>query len=82
MPVIRWAPGPARQGRSRVAAIVFWTGAGLTLLGSRELRPVLDSTTGAGKEDQLGIAPYFSDGYVGILLTDSDHTVTAYRAEN
>ncbi|WP_030569778.1 PQQ-binding-like beta-propeller repeat protein [Streptomyces aureocirculatus] len=67
---------------NRVAPEVTLVRAGL-VYGTTENGPVvLDSTTGADKEDQPGIAPYFSDGYVGIALTESDHTVSAYRIEH
>lgn len=76
----RWTL-PDKSG-NRVAPEVTLVRAGL-VYGTTENGPVvLDSTTGADKEDQPGIAPYFSDGYVGIALTESDHTVTAYRTEN
>ncbi|MFD4483252.1 PQQ-binding-like beta-propeller repeat protein [Streptomyces sp. NPDC058471] len=72
---------PDKSG-NRVAPKVTLVRAGL-VYGTTENGPVvLDSTTGADKEDQPGIAPDFSDGYVGIALTDSDHTVTAYRTKN
>ncbi|WPO76725.1 PQQ-binding-like beta-propeller repeat protein [Streptomyces sp. KN37] len=76
----RWTL-PDKSG-NRVAPEVTLVRAGL-VYGTTENGPVvLDSTTGADQEDEPGIAPYFSDGYVGIAVTDSDHTVTAYRTEN
>lgn len=66
---------------NRIAPNVTLVRAGL-VYGTTENGPVvLDATTGADKEDQPGIAPYFSDGYVGIALTKSDQTVAAYRIE-
>ncbi|MEU1132973.1 PQQ-binding-like beta-propeller repeat protein [Streptomyces sp. NPDC005900] len=76
----RWTL-PDKSG-NRVAPEVTLVRAGL-VYGTTENGPVvLDSTTGADKEAQPGIAPYFTDGYVGIALTDSEHTVTAYRTES
>jgi hypothetical protein len=51
--------------------------------GTTENGPVvLDATTGEDKEDRPGIAPYISDGYVGIALAKKgDSTVTAYRVQ-
>ncbi|MGV2917024.1 outer membrane protein assembly factor BamB family protein [Streptomyces alfalfae] len=70
------------KSNNRVAPDVTLVRAGL-IYGTTENGPViLDSTTGADKEDNPGIAPYFTDGYIGIALTKSDQTVRAYRIEN
>ncbi|MBW5423485.1 PQQ-binding-like beta-propeller repeat protein [Streptomyces sp. BG9H] len=76
---VRWALPD--KSENRVAPKVTLVRAGL-VYGTTENGPVvLDATTGADKEDNPGIAPYFSDGYVGIALAESDNTVTAYRVE-
>ncbi|MFI0780918.1 PQQ-binding-like beta-propeller repeat protein [Streptomyces sp. NPDC021212] len=41
---------------------------------------VMDARTGQDKEDAPGIAPYASDGYVGLGIAKDDGRVTAYRA--
>ncbi|MEU1806716.1 hypothetical protein [Streptomyces sp. NPDC019937] len=41
---------------------------------------VMDARTGQDKEAAPGIAPYVSDGYVGLGIAEDDGRVTAYRA--
>ncbi|NEB12694.1 PQQ-binding-like beta-propeller repeat protein [Streptomyces coelicoflavus] len=51
--------------------------------GTTENGPVVvAAATGEDVETRPGIAPYVSDGYVGIALAEEDHAVTAYRTRD
>ncbi|MFM9367930.1 PQQ-binding-like beta-propeller repeat protein [Streptomyces sp. Da 82-17] len=67
------------EAETRVAPRVTLVRAGL-VYGTTENGPVvLDAETGADKEDAPGIAPYVTDGSVGVALDkDNNNAVTAY----
>ncbi|WP_156726378.1 outer membrane protein assembly factor BamB family protein [Streptomyces apocyni] len=73
----RWTLPDDAQGR--VAPKVTLVREGL-VYGTTENGPVvIDAMTGKDKEAQPGVAPYVTDGYVGIGLAEEDKAVTAYR---
>jgi outer membrane protein assembly factor BamB len=77
----RWAL-PDEAG-TRTAPEVTLVREGLVYGTTAENGPVVvDATTGEDAETRPGIAPYVSDGYVGIALAEEDNAVTAYRVES
>ncbi|MGJ7878887.1 outer membrane protein assembly factor BamB family protein [Streptomyces rochei] len=74
----RWAL-PDEAG-TRTAPEVTLVREGLVYGTTAENGPVVvDAATGEDVETRPGIAPYVSDGYVGIALAEEDNAVTAYR---
>ncbi|WP_086172713.1 outer membrane protein assembly factor BamB family protein [Streptomyces pharetrae] len=77
----RWAL-PDEAG-TRAAPEVTLVREGLVYGTTAENGPVVvDATTGEDAETQPGIAPYVSDGYVGIAPAEEDNAVTAYRVRS
>ncbi|MFQ6199410.1 PQQ-binding-like beta-propeller repeat protein [Streptomyces sp. NPDC000405] len=65
---------------TRVAPHVRLVRAGLIYAMANGHPVVLDAASGKDKENQPGIAPYITDGYVGITESKDGTGATAYRA--
>ncbi|MFD4346164.1 PQQ-binding-like beta-propeller repeat protein [Streptomyces coelicoflavus] len=77
----RWAL-PDEAG-TRAAPKVTLVREGLVYGTTAENGPVVvDAATGEDVETRPGIAPYVSDGYVGVALAEESHAVTAYRTRS